>query len=139
MDHSTMSGMNMDGSKPSSTSSSSSSSTSSAMAMSMVFHSNSIDSLFSTQWTPKNGGQYAGTIIFLVFLGMAFRAIAAGKSALECHWRHKFANKQIVMTNNIGERVAVVDSDIKHMPWRTFVDIPRAIIQTVLAGISYLL
>lgn len=189
MDHQNhdMSGMSgMGGS-----SSSSSSGGGSMMPMTMVFVTGHDTPLFSHAWTPKNNGQYAGTCIFIIVLGVIHRLLQAGKTWMEARWfeagvKRRYGVAESVATpstedvkgqaqgqdpdadadgdasddgtveagtrdgggkvvtllsgRGLEERVRVVQSsDLRVLPWSVGVDVPRAIMSFIIAGVSYLL
>ncbi|KAK2746502.1 hypothetical protein FQN57_003128 [Myotisia sp. PD_48] len=153
--------------------SSHSSSSSSSGGMTMVFFSSTTTPLYSSSWTPKSSGSYAGTCIFLIFLAILGRAILALKYMLELRALAAARKRRYVVVagqtpeseriatdssgdntstdgeksgtfisaHGVEERVRVVNSSAGPpvMPWRFSVDIPRAALVTVLAGIGYLL
>ncbi|KAJ9155606.1 Rrm domain containing protein [Pleurostoma richardsiae] len=151
--------MDMDGMDGSSSSSDSSTS----MMMSMVFQTDINTPLYSTSWTPSNAGTYAGTCIFLIFLSIALRALLALKSFQESRWldaelnrryvvvtgkqplseqvsRDSMAKRMTLTENGVEEDVMVLKKKHTHVrPWRFSVDPLRALIDTVIAGIGYLL
>ena len=145
-----MDGMDMD-----------SSSTMTTMTMSFFTATNT--PLYSTSWTPKSAGAYAGTCIFLIILAITLRAIFTLKSFLEAKSLEaalkrryvvvadeqfptdKAANDSnsmtgILTTNGLQENVRIVSAPVKHIqPWRFSTDLPRAALMTVAAGVGYLL
>ncbi|KAI0147507.1 Ctr copper transporter [Xylariaceae sp. FL1272] len=142
-----MDGMNMDTSEPNT----------------MVFTSHIQTPLYSTAWTPTTAAGYAGTIIFLILLAIFFRVVLAAKALAEARWleaemhrryvvvqgkvpiserasRDGLSNKILLTGNGVEEDVVVVQR--KHQPprpWRLSVDPLRAAIDTVIAGVGYLL
>ncbi|KAI0847640.1 Ctr copper transporter [Daldinia vernicosa] len=131
--------------------------------MHMVFQNSITTSLYSDFWTPRTSGAYAGTIIFLVILGIAFRLLLAGKALAEERWldaemkrryvvvqgklpvaeqvsTDSFSKKMTLTENGVEEDVVVVQKKQLHLrPWRMSVDPVRAVLDTCIAGISYLL
>ncbi|KAL1960491.1 hypothetical protein VTO42DRAFT_7790 [Malbranchea cinnamomea] len=146
-----------------------SSSTSSSSHMDMTMHmlfANSHDTpLYSSAWTPTSTGSYAGTCIFLIILAMIARALLALKAVMEKRWLHAArARRYIVVAGQTPESERVgMDADAKTgslitargveekvrivhqaagppvMPWRFSVDLPRALLVTVIVGVGYLL
>ena len=109
-------------------------------------------------------GAYAGTCIFLIILAVIFRSLFAVKSLLENRWYDKelrrrkiivrgqssdpervgnsFESKTgtLIVEKGIEEQVRVVRRHERHAtPWRMSVDLPRAALTTVIAGVGYLL
>lgn len=106
---------------------------------------------------------YTRTCIFLIVLAVILRILIAFKSVLESRWIDAEYNRRyIVVTRkaNSKERISSdsdskralltengIEEDVmlvrKHMkgarPWRITTDGPRAAIDTVIAGILYLL
>ncbi|CAJ2503812.1 Uu.00g112060.m01.CDS01 [Anthostomella pinea] len=140
---------------------SSSSMTSQMMA---VFQNKMATSLYSKSWTPSTSGAYAGTIIFLIILGIALRLLLAGKSIAEARWLDAEMNRRYVVVqgklplaetlsrddqckrmtlseNGIEEEVMVVQKRTvdARRPWRLSVDPLRATLDTLIAAVSYLL
>lgn len=135
-------------------------------SMSMVFTIDHSTALYSSVWTPDSTGAYAGTCIFLIFLAVLSRLFFACRRAIELQWhdhatqrkyvqvmgkenspeaRYDVAEKAeggVLTTRGLDERIRVLqrERDGPHvLPWRVGVDIPRACLFTVHAGIGYLL
>ena len=131
--------------------------------MIMTFFSATNTPLYSTGWTPTSAGAYAGTCIFLIILAILYRGGYALKDHLENKWlaaalKRKYvvvADKTpiaervsadtdsktgILTANGVEENVRMVAAPVSHtQPWRFSVDLPRAGLTTVNAGIGYLL
>ncbi|KAI1261544.1 Ctr copper transporter [Xylariaceae sp. FL1019] len=129
----------------------------------MVFTSNIQTPLYSTTWTPTTAAGYAGTIIFLILLAILLRVILAAKALAEARWLEAELSRRYVVVQGkvpISEQVSgedlsrkmtltengveedVVVLPLKHQPprpWRLSVDPVRAGIDTVIAGVGYLL
>ncbi|KAK6436104.1 hypothetical protein LTR95_007704 [Oleoguttula sp. CCFEE 5521] len=150
--------------------SSSTSSSGSMSMMSMVFTNDHSAPLYSSAWTPKTSGGYAGTCIFLVFLAVISRLLIAYRHVLESKWHNKAVRRRyikvavatetdrerqpslsasekseaaVLTVRGMDETVRVVrspaQSGITIQPWRFSVDLPRACVFTVQAGVGYLL
>ncbi|KAI2639336.1 Ctr copper transporter [Xylaria nigripes] len=143
--------------------SSSSSSSSSEPMMMSVFNNDMKTSLYSNAWTPSTPGAYAGTIIFLIFLSALLRVLLAAKSLVEERWldaelkrryvvvqgkqpiservSHDELSKRMTLTENgVQEDVFVVERKRRiRRPFRLSVDPLRAALDTVIAGVGYLL
>ncbi|KAJ9666688.1 hypothetical protein H2201_003092 [Coniosporium apollinis] len=141
----------------------SSSTTMDAADMRMVFFNAANTPLFSTQWTPTTTGQYAGTCIFLIILSVLYRASFALKHLLEKRWSEQAYRRRYVVVadkvpeaervrasddsklavlsaNGVEENVRMVHAPVHAVqPWRFSVDLPRALLVTVMVGIGYLL
>jgi Ctr copper transporter family len=132
--------------------------------MEMAFTNSHTTPLYSDSWTPTSEGGYAGTCIFLVILGMTLRLLFAAKALLEQRWATQARNRRYVVikgrqpeaekidqdpdakegflmtAQGIEEKVKVVQASSKPLlPFRLSVDIPRAFLTTVIAGVAYLL
>jgi len=131
--------------------------------MSMTFFTSTATPLYSAMWTPKNIGQYAGTCIFIIILATLFRALLAVKAWRETAWMDAEFNrryvtvagklpkserissdtdsKRMILTENgVEEEVMVVKKrSMETRPWRITVDPVRAVFDTVIAGVGYLL
>ena len=136
--------------------------------MSSTFQLSTSTPLYSTTWAPRGTGDYAGTCVFLILLATVLRFLVAFKQRQEQRWRDRERNRRLVVvkgqmppataikTNpdaksgilitesspdqSAPEAVRIVKSDVrKSMPWRFSTDLPRALLWTVIAGISYLL
>ncbi|KAK7549291.1 low affinity copper transporter [Phyllosticta citricarpa] len=157
--HEEMPGMDMS----SSNMSSSDMSTMDVSAMRMTFFASSNTPLYSDQWTPHTVGQYAATCIFLIALAVAWRALFAAKAIVEERWLAQALQRHYVvvagqtpeserikqdassspgtlMVNGVEQKVMVTQQQIKGpQPWRFSVDLPRALLATVIAGVGWLL
>lgn len=141
----------------------------SSTGMAMVFTNDHSTPLFSSQWTPKSTGAYAGTCIFLIVFAIISRCLLAYRHKLEHYWHDKAVNRRYIIVageteadrerqaiglggdkaeeatltvRGADERVKVVRSHgrkLEGTPWRLSTDLPRACIFTVQAGVGYLL
>ncbi|EEH22066.1 hypothetical protein PABG_04277 [Paracoccidioides brasiliensis Pb03] len=134
------------------------------LTMAMVFQTIQATPLYSNDWTPRSAGTYAGTCIFLIVLAVIFRALLAAKSMLEHRWAAAAMSRRyvvvagqlpaaeriqmdpnastgtLVSANGVEEKVRVVASlKGQTAPWRFSVDLPRALLVMVTAGVGYLL
>ncbi|KAK9469256.1 Ctr copper transporter family-domain-containing protein [Lipomyces arxii] len=147
----------MDMPPPSSSSSSSSNPTNMSMNMVMAFHTSYTDLLFATGWTPTSKGKYAGACIFLIVLAVIYRFTHVIKHRSE---RYLSARVRQTLGDVSSANVASASMDSNSLeksaftatalpdrpfqfrtvrPWRVSVDIPLALLQVVLSGVSYLL
>lgn len=131
--------------------------------MSMTFFISKTTALYSNMWTPSTDAGYAGTCIFLIILATLFRGLLAVKAWKESAWLAAETNRRYVTVAGKGpksERISL-DSDSKNMvlsengveenvvvvktrsmgirPWRLSVDPVRAVMDTIIAGVGYLL
>ncbi|CRK19364.1 putative copper transporter crmD like protein [Verticillium longisporum] len=133
------------------------------MGMMVIFQNMIQTSLYSEAWTPNSVGTYAATCIFLIVLASLLRVMLAGKALLEQRWLDQelkrryvvvadkntlgqqlssdsLAKQMVISENGREENVTVVQR--KHgltRPWRFSVDPVRALLDTVIAGVGYLL
>lgn len=156
----------MSGTDSSSSSGDDNSSSSSSMSgggHSTIFQSSIAATLFSNDWTTSSAGAYAGTCIFLIVLAIIARLLVALKATLEARWQSQAAkrrfvavngktplaerisqdreSKQMILSENgVEENVYVVEQKANQArPWRFSVDPVRAVLDTVIVGIGYLL
>ena len=104
--------------------------------MMMVFFSATNTPLYSTAWMPNRTGQYAGTCIFLIALSVIFR----GLMALRCNFGILWARR----SQQQRQGLITHDTDTEYLkqarrPWRVNEAASRAVLDTMLAGVSYLL
>ena len=132
--------------------------------MSGVFTNSHTTPLYSSSWTPTSEGGYAGTCIFLVILAIISRCLFAAKSLAEHQWSARARDRRYVLVKGRGTEAGKieVDDDVKSgslitaqgveenikvvrnasrpvMPFRLSVDVPRAILVLMIAGVAYLL
>lgn len=136
--------------------------------MIMTFFTATDTPLYSYGWTPKSTGSYAGTCIFLIFLAILMRVLLALKAFQEERWldaelkrryvavagRGKLSERirngtsdeeeprksMVLSENGVEEEVIVVRKKGKvTKPWRWSVDLARAAMDVVIAGVGYLL
>jgi hypothetical protein len=134
-----------------------------ASEMTMAFFNSHNTPLYSKGWTPSGTGGYAGTCIFLIILSIIYRSLFALKHILEARWRDQAWNRRYVVVadkqpvseqmqqapdlktavltaNGVEAHVKVLHKPTRGVqPWRFSVDLPRACLVTVIAGIGYLL
>jgi hypothetical protein len=147
----------------SSTASSSSDSMVPTSTMMMTFFTSSTTPLYSSMWMPSNIAQYAGTCLFLIVLATIFRSLLALRAIRERKWLdaelnvryvvvsgkmhlkekvlHSSDSNQMVLSANGVEEddMAVKSRTTDVRPWRISTDVPRASLDTVIAGVGYLL
>lgn len=136
----------------------------SSNGMDMVFTNSHSTPLYSNSWTPSSGGSYAGTCIFLVVLAIILRCLLAVKAVVEHRWVAKARDRRYVLVKGKGTEAGRIEVDIDAktgslitaqgveenvkvvrsagrdvMPFRLSVDLPRAGLIVVIAGVSYLL
>lgn len=133
------------------------------MTMMVAFQNDMATPLYSMSWTPNSMGTYAATCIFLIVLAVIFRGLFALKAIQESRWLDQELNRRYVVVNGqlpmhekmstsslkqnmmlsangVEEQVMVVQKkQMVARPWRASVDPLRAAIDTVIAGVGYLL
>lgn len=115
--------------------------------MMSVFQSRMSTALYTTSWTPQSPIAYAATCVFLVVLSVIGRALLAGKSIQEARWlgsnklgQDKIAKQRGLSEDDKDESFFVNDQPSRAtQPWRLRVDLPRAVLDTVIAAVGYLL
>ncbi len=136
-------------------SSSSTDSTPMPMSMSsmmMAFFTSTSTTLYSITWTPSSKGQYAGTCVFLILLGTIFRALFALRAIQEAKRLEAERKRRYVIGSGMKkksdydskEAISTESSVLevpprKVRPWRISTDVPGAIMDTIIAGVGYLL
>lgn len=123
--------------------------------MAMTFFTSSSTPLYSNGWTPANEGQYAGTCIFLIVLGLILRVLLAFRPILE---KRLWGKTAVAASSSLKEleesggegavpagqprlALAAVAMDVrrKWSGWRVSTAASRATYELVIAGIGYLL
>jgi len=133
-----------------------------------VFVNSMAAPLFSAAWTPSSTGTYAATCIFLIVLAALLRGLLALRSWQERRWLAADQARRYVVVagkpalaeslsrdslgknatmvlseNGVEENVVVVQnraaSAAHPRPWRLSVDPLRALTDTVVVGVGYLL
>jgi hypothetical protein len=131
--------------------------------MPTTFYTSTITPLYSSAWAPTSTASYAGTCIFLILLAAIFRGLLALKGWKETAWLDAEFNRRYVVVAGKPSKTERIsqDSDSKRMiltengveedvmvvkkrssgarPWRLSVDPLRAVIDTVIMGVAYLL
>lgn len=132
---------------------------------SIIFAVSTTTPLYLSSWAPSTTAQYAGTCIFLIALGTIFRGLLAFKGVLETRWidaeldrremvrvgrakekeggdagGESSANSAVLSANGVEKNVVVVQKKMtKRAPWRLTVNLPRALLDTLIAFVGYLL
>jgi hypothetical protein len=112
---------------------------------------------------PTSIGGYAGTCIFLIILATIFRSLLAVKAWKETAWLDaEFNRRYVTVAGKLPKSERIInDTDSKRMiltengveedvvivkkrsmgvrPWRITTDPVRAVMDTVIAGVGYLL
>jgi hypothetical protein len=103
--------------------------------------------LFSLDWVPTNGGQYAGTCIFLIVLAVIFRfilALRSNMSAVAAAAARRRETALLVKTAAESSDEDRASREAQHGPrsqarWTLNDALITASIDTTLAGVGYLL
>ncbi|KAI0995098.1 hypothetical protein K3495_g13083 [Podosphaera aphanis] len=127
-----MGGMNMD---------------SGAGMQSMSFFSSTSTSLYVRIWTPTGPAGYAATCIFLISLAIISKGLVVVKARLEAHWKDTDFERQYPELGSNGfsesefkdDALKVPKRSVSYKSWRPCVDPVRAVMDTVSAGIGFLL
>lgn len=94
-----------------------------------------------------------GTCVFLIVLSIFFRGLFVLRRRQERKWTYAELRRQPIFMegrNKKGDGVSFRDTSVDSItpvnsresmarPWRISTDVPRAILDTVIAGIGYLL
>jgi solute carrier family 31 (copper transporter), member 1 len=131
--------------------------------MAMVFFNSHTTPLYSMDWMPSGPAGYAGTCIFLIILSITFRLLLVTKTMLEARWRDQAWKRRyitvdgkgplserlqrdpdskagLLTANGVEENVHIVEEATGGVqPWRFSIDLPRAILVTIIGGVGYLL
>ncbi|EEQ91699.1 copper transporter [Blastomyces dermatitidis ER-3] len=132
--------------------------------MIMAFQNVQATPLFAIAWTPNSAGAYAGTCIFLLLFAAIFRVLIAVKIQLDHRWTAAAYSRRYVVVaghtpeaermqddpnastatlitaHGVEEKVKVIKRPLNRTPpFRFSVDLPRALLVMVLAGVGYLL
>lgn len=132
--------------------------------MTSDFTNSQTTSLFSSNWVPNSAGAYAGTCIFLIILASVSRCLFVLKAVLEQRWEAQARSRRYVIVKGKGTEAEKIDSDPAAktgallstngveetvrivrangrgiIPFRLSVDVPRAGLVMVIAGVAYLL
>jgi copper transporter 1 len=103
--------------------------------MMMTFFTSTETSLCSKDWTSNGAGQYAGTCISLIVLAFVFRGLLALRTRVPILWHRR-------SSGDYQEDAKDLESggvDRAKEPWRVNKALVRAILDMILAGVSYLL
>jgi len=134
------------------------------MNTSITFMVSSTTPLYLSSWTPSTSSQYAGTCVFIVVLATIFRGLLTFKSIQEGLWKDAELNRRemirigrrkkeedagggaasktaVLGANGVEENIIVVQKTAKRRfaPWRLTVDLPRALLDTLIAFVGYLM
>jgi copper transporter 1 len=104
--------------------------------MMMTFFTSTETPLYSKDWTPSGAGQYAGTCIFLIVLASVFRGLLALRTRLPMLWDQR---SDVERQKDTKDQEWGAAADRAKEPWRVNEALARATLDTILAGVSYLL
>ncbi|KAL6717543.1 hypothetical protein ACLMJK_005458 [Lecanora helva] len=108
-------------------------------SMKMTFFTSTKTPLFSDSWTPSSTGSYVGSCIFLIIFGAIFQALLASRASWQRKMRGIELNRRVIVVDDSGKRNDVTATGTSVRPWRLRTEIPRAAVDTVIAGVAYLL
>ena len=103
--------------------------------MMMVFFTSTRTPLYSKAWTPAGAGAYAATCIFLIALSFVFRGLLALRVRFTELWNR---SRNVDAWKTASDLELGVGSRARE-PWRINKALTRAIFDTIIAGVSYLL
>lgn len=95
-------------------------------------------SLYSSKWKPSSTSQYAGTCIFIIILATIFRALYSYRTMQEHRRRTVDLERAPIIVSGDDNKRAGNRKGVRR-PWRISTDVPRASLDTVIAGVGYLL
>ena len=132
---STMSGMSMPSATPSGHSMHGMDDTMMGMnEMQMVFFTAHNTPVYSNAWTPRTIGQYAGTCFFLIILSFIFRGLIALRCNFHTLWSGGVSARETSLLHAEEDPKAA-----GKRKWSVNEAAARAVLDTTLAGVSYLL
>ena len=102
--------------------------------MKMVFFTAQTTPLYSNAWTPRTIGQYAGTCFFLILLSFLFRGLIALRCNFQVLWSGSVRGRETSLLHADEDAKAIVKR-----PWSVNEAAARAVLDTTLAGVSYLM
>ena len=128
----------------------------------MTFFIASDTPLLFAWWRPSSNAHYAVTCLILMLLAASFRALLSGKHILERRWSHQHQekianrfnhiplakyNKQSEVSSNAPLDADSIEEQIREVnragtskqPWRLSVDLPRALLVTLISVLGYFL
>ncbi|CAL8574851.1 hypothetical protein XPA_000802 [Xanthoria parietina] len=136
----------------------------SASEMQMTFFNSVFTPYLSSNWKPSSQGGYAGTCLFLIFLGAFFRILMAGKHLIEQRWHDLESERRYVAVRGTPTEAERINADVDSKkavliseqgveepvkvvkrtrrpvtPWRFSIDGPRAAYTLLLSTVGYLL
>lgn len=108
--------------------------------MMMTFFTSTSTPLYSEGWTPRTTGQYVGTCIFLIVLAAIFRGIIALRANFAAILAlHAYRRDTSILRRERDDDVKLGLLATAKRPWNINEALARAVLDTVLAGVSYLL
>ena len=110
-------------------------------SMKMVFFSAANTPLYSSAWMPSGAGQYVGTCFFLIILAFLFRCLLAIRFNFLplLAWVTHRRDTDILRRDPDEKKAAKAFPFAVRRPWRINEALLRACLDTILAGVSYLL
>lgn len=110
-------------------------------SMMMTFFSATNTPLYSSSWIPNTAGQYVGTCVFLVALGFLFRCLLAIRYNFLplLAWATHRRDTNVLCTDQDEKKAFRAFPSAERRAWRINEALLRACLDTILAGVSYLL
>jgi hypothetical protein len=107
--------------------------------MAMVFFNSANTPLYTQSWTPRTAGQYAGTCIFLVILPIICRALLVLRCRFPALMERAHARKHANIFSQPPDIDECKQLQIPQRPWSINESLLRGVLDTILAGVGYLL
>ncbi|KAF2167396.1 hypothetical protein M409DRAFT_66012 [Zasmidium cellare ATCC 36951] len=110
--------------------------------MLMVFFTSTQTALWSESWWPLTTGQYAGTCIFLIALAVIFRGLLGVRMHFDKIYSWMVYRHDTKVLRKYGfekDQVKVPEGEVRAARWSVNEELFRAVLDTVIAGFSYLL
>lgn len=110
--------------------------------MLMVFFTSTQTALWSESWWPLTTDQYAGTCIFLITLAVIFRGLLGVRMHFDkiYSWMvYRHDTKVLRKYRFEKDQARVSEGEVRAPRWSVNEELFRAVLDTIIAGVSYLL
>jgi copper transporter 1 len=108
--------------------------------MAIVFFNSANTPLYTQSWTPKTAGQYAGICIFLVILAIVCRALLVLRCRFPALMEKIYArNHADILSQPLDDIDECKQAQKPHKPWSINESLLRGVLDTILAGVGYML
>jgi hypothetical protein len=106
----------------------------------MTFFTSHTTPLYGPAWSPHSAAQYIGTCIFLIALAAFFRTLLALRSTFDDRWATRAFRRHtaLLLSKGIG-REGDTTGGTRRRPWEVNEAVARALLDTLVMGVSYLL